>query len=169
MAIDLEIRGIKYRIGKLSAMKQLHVSRKIAPLVPALLPIMLELASSKGMAPVQPAADAPLVGGTAPEVAVADGSGILSRPQLLQPFADGLASLPDDQAEYVIGECLSVVQRFQGNSWFSIWAPAARQPTYEDIDLATMIELSVKVIADSLGPFIAGWLTSPASHPSTMA
>ncbi|VVE79406.1 phage tail assembly chaperone [Pandoraea sputorum] len=156
MATELEIRGIKYRIGRLSAMKQLHVSRKIAPLVPALVPIMLGLASSKGKGPEGDGTDG-------------DGSGILSRPQLLQPFADGLAGLPDDQAEYVIGECLSVVQRFQGSTWFSIWAAGARQPTYEDIDLSVMIELSVKVIADSLGPFIAGWLTSPESHPPTTA
>jgi len=160
MPLDIEIRGIKYRAGKLSAMKQLHVSRKIAPLVPTLLPIMLGLASSKGAAQLP---DADVADGTD------SGSNLLSRPQLLQPFADGLASLPDEQAEYVIGECLAVVQRFQGNAWFSIWAAAAKQPTYEDIDLAVMIELSVKVIADSLGPFIAGWLTSPASHPSATA
>ncbi|MBN4665437.1 hypothetical protein HUS73_05935 [Pandoraea nosoerga] len=164
MATEIEIRGVKYRIGKLSAMKQFHVSRKIAPLVPTLLPIMLELASSKGGAVQSTVAAAPDGGGVD-----GDSAGILSRPQLLQPFADGLASLPDDQAEYVIGECLAVVQRFQGNAWFSIWAAAAKQPTYDDIDLAAMIELSVKVIADSLGPFIAGWLTSPASHPPTTA
>lgn len=157
MAIDIEVRGTKYRVGKLSAMKQLHVSRKIAPLVPTLLPIMLELATSKG--------------GTQDHAADATdtGSGLLSRPQLLQPFADGLANLPDEHADYVIGECLAVVQRFQGNAWFSIWAAAAKQPTYDDIDLSVMIELSVKVIADSLGPFIAGWLTSPESHPPATA
>ncbi|VVD75675.1 hypothetical protein PAQ31011_00859 [Pandoraea aquatica] len=163
MPSDIEIRQVKYRIGKLSAMKQLHVSRKIAPLVPALLPIMLELASPKGDTPVQAGA------GNVTQAAGSDGSALLSQPRLLQPFADGLASLPDDQAEYVIGECLAVVQRFQGNAWFSIWSPAAKLPIYDDIDLSIMIELSVKVIADSLGPFIAGWLTSPASHPPAMA
>lgn len=160
MATEIEIRSVKYRIGKLSAMKQLHVSRKIAPLMPSLLPIMLKLASARRAGP-ESADGETAAGGLLDDMA--------SLPQVLQPFTDGLANLPDEHADYVIGECLSVVQRYQGNAWFSIWAAGAKQPTYDDIDLAVMIELSVKVIADSLGPFIAGWLTSPASHPPTTA
>lgn len=161
MALDIEIRGVKYRVGKLSAMKQLHVSRKIAPLMPAILPIMLKLAGTKKEEAAGGSDDGGARGGLLDDMA--------SLPQVLQPFADGLANLPDEHADYVIGECLAVVQRFQGNAWFSIWASAAKQPTYDDIDLAVMIELSIKVIADSLGPFIAGWLTSPASHPPATA
>ncbi|WAL80955.1 hypothetical protein OYT13_13830 [Pandoraea sp. XJJ-1] len=162
MAADIEIRGIKYRVGKLSAMKQLHVSRKIAPLMPAILPIMLKLAGTK-----KDATDAAGLDDGGKRAGLLDD--IATLPQVLQPFADGLANLPDEHADYVIGECLAVVQRFQGNAWFSIWASAAKQPTYDDIDLAVMIELSIKVIVDSLGPFIAGWLISPASHPPTTA
>lgn len=148
MAFDVDIRGTQYRVGKLSAMKQLHVSRKIAPLLPPLLPIMLRLDAGKPGALTE---------------------NLAALPELVQPFADGLAALPDEHADYVVGECLAVVQRRQGNAWFSIWAAGAKQPTYDDIDLAVVMDLTVKVIADSLGPFIAGWRTSQESHPPTTA
>ena len=40
----MEINGIDYSIGRLNAVDQFHVSRKIAPIVPKLMPIIAEVA-----------------------------------------------------------------------------------------------------------------------------
>lgn len=43
--MEFEVNGSNYRTGKLDAFKQLHVSRKIAPVMTKLLPAMLAGAS----------------------------------------------------------------------------------------------------------------------------
>ena len=38
--VEIELGGNAYRIGKMNAFGQFHVSRKLAPVVPALIPVM---------------------------------------------------------------------------------------------------------------------------------
>lgn len=147
MAVDLEIKGHTYRVGKLSALSQLHVSRKVAPLLPPLVALWEQ--ALKAEKPLQESLT---------EVA-----------ELSVPLLDGLSKLPDEQIEYVISECMAVVMRRDGNAAFPVWGANARAPMYDDIDMAVMLQLTARVIADSLGPFIDGWLTSPASHPMETA
>lgn len=147
MATEIEIRGVKYRIGKLSAVSQFHVSRKIAPLLPSL--VALWEGALKSEKPLQESLGE-VVG-------------------LSAPFLDVLSGLPDDQLDYVISECMNVVSRRDGNTAFPVWSASGRAPMYEDVDMAVMLQLTVRVIADSLGPFIDGWLISPESHPQTTA
>ncbi|WP_287497789.1 phage tail assembly chaperone [Pandoraea sp. CB10b_02] len=147
MAFDLEIKGNTYRIGKLSAMAQFHVSRKVAPLLPPLVALWEQ--ALKAEKPLQDSLT---------EIA-----------EFSVPFLDGLSKLPDEQLEYVIAECMAVVTRREGSASFPVWSAAARAPMYEDIDMAVMLQLTARVIADSLGPFIDGWLISPESHPQTTA
>lgn len=144
MTFDLEINEKTYRVGKLSALKQFHVSRKIAPLLPPLVSLWVDALK----------AEKPLQDSLA-EVAA-----------LATPVLEILSTLPDEQLEYVIGECMAVVTRRDANAAFPVWSAAVRAPMYEDIDMAVMLQLTARVIADSLGPFINGWLTSPASHPA---
>jgi hypothetical protein len=136
--IEFEINGKEYRAEKLDAFKQLHVSRKIAPLIPAMIPIFLTVAKMQGK--LQDNLDA--------------------LPKVLQPLADGLAGLSDDAAEYVIATCLSVVRRKAENgNWASVWNSSSRVLMFADIDVVTMTQLAVRIIEDNLGPFIGGLLT----------
>lgn len=146
MATQIELNGQEYSLGRMSAMQQFHVSRRIAPLIPTLIPVFLKL---KGKARVSE-------GGKISDDALAEIA------EALQPLVDGLAQLKDEDAEYVIGACLSVVQRRQPTGWARVWNGALM---FDDMDLATILPLAVQVITANLGPFIQGLLTSQQSGP----
>lgn len=134
---EFELQGNQYRAGKLDAFAQLHVSRRIAPLIPTLVPVFVRVMN----------------GGL-----TKDPAGLA---EIIKPFADGLAGMEDQAAEFVISTCLSVVKRkASGNNWAPVWNQSAKACMFDDIDLGVMIPLTVRVIQDSLGPFIRGMLTS---------
>lgn len=43
MALEIDLNGHRYSIGKLSAKQQFHMSRRIAPIVPTLIPVFVRL------------------------------------------------------------------------------------------------------------------------------
>jgi hypothetical protein len=139
--VEFEMDGRQYRFDKLSAMQQFHVSRKIAPLLPPLLPIFAQVVKEKkGKKPLN---DLDKIG------------------PLLQPFADGLASMSDDVSEYVFNTCLSVIRCKHGDNWIQFWSATGKIAMVEELnDVGVMIRLVVRVIQDSLAPFINGFLTN---------
>lgn len=141
--MDFTIGEKQFRSGKLDAMKQFHVSRRIAPIIPTLVPIFVKVAKDGG--------------------STGDIEGIA---ELLGPFAEGIASLSDESSEYVISTCLSVVRRQTGaNQWAFVWNQQGNTCMFDDMDIGDIIQIVVKVISESLGPFIQGLLTSQASSP----
>lgn len=143
MATEVMIADQLYSIRKMSAMQQFHVSRRIAPIIPLLMPVLTRFLQQG-----KPAGD------DLEMIAAA-----------LQPLADGLAAMSDAESEYVIATCLEVVQRKQPTGWASIWSASAKRPMFDDIDLGVMLQLVVRVIMDNLGPFISGLLTNLSSSP----
>lgn len=141
MAHEIDLEGNRYSLGRLNAMQQFHVSRRIAPIIPALIPVFLRVRASG-----KPLTD--------------DMEGLA---EALQPLADGLAALKDEDAEYVIGTCLSVVQRKQATGWARVWS--GNNTMFDDMDLSVILPLAVQVITANLGPFIQGLLTSQQSGP----
>lgn len=151
---EFDLGADTYRIGKLNAFQQFHLSRKVAPIIPTLIPVFLKLkGSAKALAIAAAAGDsdesdgAPLSG---------DLEGLAS---LMQPFADGIANMPDETAEFILSTCLGAVQRKQGTAWFQVWNASQNTCMFDDLDLGVMIKLSVRVITESLGPFLRGMLT----------
>ena len=137
---EFELGGQTYRIDAMAAMKQFHVSRRIAPLLPAILPVY---------------------------AAFARGIDINQMDQLqpvLDPLCQALSGLTDENSEYVIGACLSVVSRKQEKGWASVWGSAGLM--FADIGLNVMMQLTVRVIVDQLGPFLRGMPTAPESIPT---
>ncbi|HDR8958337.1 TPA: hypothetical protein QDA70_001989 [Burkholderia vietnamiensis] len=191
MTTEIQLNGGRYVIGKLSAMQQFHVSRRIAPIIPPMIPVLMKfyaeieqadiareqarknaaLASmAEGVEGAEGEAGAETPGAAAP-AAVGDRSrDLLSMVDaiapVLQPFADALAGLKDEDAEYVFGTCLSVVERWQGASWAKVWNIAHKTSMFDDIGIDVMLPLVVRVVVANLGPFIAGLLTSQASSPA---
>ncbi|MGN5479524.1 phage tail assembly chaperone [Cupriavidus basilensis] len=47
MATELDLNGSRYSIGRLSAMQQFHVSRRVAPILPALIHVFAGLEATK--------------------------------------------------------------------------------------------------------------------------
>ncbi|VFR54628.1 probable bacteriophage protein STY1060 [plant metagenome] len=144
MGAEIELGGARYSLGRLSAKQQFHISRRIAPIVPSLLPLYSGLLANRQ-----------------------EGEGLTAdSAALLQPLADGIAGLRDEDADYIIDTCLSAVQRQQDGRWVAVWSPTQRVLMFQDIELAVMLPLVVRVIVENLGPFIRGLLTSPASGPA---
>lgn len=135
--IEFEIDGKQYRAAKLDAIRQFHVSRKISPLIPLLVPVFVKIAKDGGF-----------------------GKDLSGSAELLVPFADALAGMSDDAAEYILSTCLSVVQRKQGDAWAPVWSQSGKCCMFDDMDMGAMIPLVVRVIQESLGGFIRGMLTS---------
>jgi hypothetical protein len=131
--IEFEIDGHKYRAEKLDAMKQWHVSRKLAPLIPVMLPAFLAMKDLEN-----------------PE------EDLMGLANMLQPLADGFASMSDESSEYLINTCMVVVQRQVGNTWGRVWDAPSKTSTFPDIDMLVMVKIVIKVIQDSLGSFISG-------------
>ncbi len=158
--IEFELSGQKYRAGKLSAFEQLHLSRKIAPLLPKMLPVFAQIASRRGAAN----GDEPSTEDHQPPPdldALADA---------FSPLAQALAEMPDADCEYVFASCLRVVSRLQAQAWASIWNTSAKSLMFDDIDLPVMTQMVVKVIADNLGPFMQGLLAqAQASSPAAVS
>lgn len=138
---EFDLGGHTYRIRKLPAMQQFHVHRRIAPLLPPLLPAFSTIVKQRKE------------GGNAMDF-------LESLAPLLQPVADALADLKDEHAEFVYGNCLSAVQRKDGKGWANIYILSTGSLMFQDIDAVQQIRMVVRVIQDSLGPFIQGLLTA---------
>lgn len=137
---EFEMDGNRYRINKLDTIKQWHLSRKVSPLIPPLIPVFMKIARAGGL--------------------MNDIEGI---GELLGPFAEGISTMSDEHSEYVFNTCLGAVQRFNGvdSKWLRIWVPESRMSMFPELnDISKAIPIVVKVIWDALGPFINGLLTA---------
>ncbi|WP_176317413.1 phage tail assembly chaperone [Burkholderia vietnamiensis] len=185
MTTEVQLNGGRYVIGKLNAMQQFHVSRRIAPIIPPMIPVLMkfyaeleqadvareqERANAALAALAERAEGAEAAAAAAPAPAADRSRELLSMVDaiapVLQPFADALAGLKDEDAEYVFGTCLSVVERWQGASWAKVWNIAHKTSMFDDIGIDVMLPLVVRVVVANLGPFINGLLTSQASSPA---
>lgn len=153
MTREIELSSNRYSIGRLSAMQQLHVSRRVAPIIPTLIPVFLRMRGKEALTEGGKISDERLG-----ELASA-----------LTPLAEGLAALKDEDAEYVVGACLSAVQRQQPTGWARVWAIEQKRVMFDDMDMGVILPLAVQVIVENLGPFISGLLTSQASGPPATA
>ncbi|WP_281659640.1 phage tail assembly chaperone [Microvirgula aerodenitrificans] len=155
---EFEIKGVNYRAGKIPARIQFHLTRKLSPLLPGLVPLVFSVIKGGGPKQGEPAS---LV---AIRSLMADPDGMA---KLIAPVADAFAALPDDHADFIIDTCLSVVARQQGNSWASAMASNGAM-MFDDMDLPTIMQVVVRVLTDNLGNFIPGLHTSQtvAGDPS---
>ena len=143
----IPIGGHDYTIGRLNALDQLHVSRKIAPIIPNIMPILTEVAKGdleKVIASIETDENAEL-------------AGLEPLAKALEPFMEAIAKIPEEDVNYVIYKCLSVVKRngavvCRGESIM-----------FDDLDMNHLLPLTVAVIRTNLGNFIQGLLTKASS------
>ena len=136
-----QVGGIAYRAGKMNAIKQFHVMRRLLPVLAPMLSD-LQAAASEPRGSIEAA---------------------------LPKIAEGIAALSDENAEFVLGQCLAVVQRqrAQGTGWDAIWNVGARRLMFEDIDLSAMLMIVAEVIGENLSGFFGalGSLTGGEGQP----
>lgn len=140
--MDFEIEGKEFRADKLDAFKQFHVSRKLAPIIPTLIPVFVKIAKDG-----------------------AEVKDLSAYGELLAPFADGLSAMTNEDSEYVLSVCLSVTKRKVGDNWAPVWSNSGKVLMFDDMNLGDMIQIVLKVVQDSLGNFIRGLLMSQTSSP----
>jgi hypothetical protein len=163
MTFSFEIKGRSFQAEKLSAFAQLHVSRRIAPLVPPLLPVYLQVINLVGTAAAAEADDAQVN----VQTFLHDNVGLLEK--LLQPLADAFGTMKDEDAEKVVNLCLGSVKVQTSVSppvWMPMWIGGRANPD-ELNDMGEWLPIVLRVIQENLGPFIAGLLTSPQTGTTT--
>lgn len=143
----IPIGGHDYSIGRLNALDQLHVSRKIAPIVPNIMPILTEVAKGDLEKVIES-----IESGENEELGELE-----PLAQALEPFTDAIAKMPEDDVNYVIHKCLSVVKR--GG------AAVCRNNTimFDDLDMNHLLPLTIAVIRMNLGNFIQDLLMKASS------
>lgn len=137
---ELTIDPFSYQIGKLPAMTQFHVVRRIGPVLAAMgVSISAALQVGKDLR-----ADADMM-------------------NIMATASDVMAKMSNDDAEYVIFACLAAVKRRQGDRWMQV--VTGRQFQFQDIDMQLMLRLTVEVLKENL----AGFFPQPADESSTSA
>lgn len=139
------INGTNYDIGKLNALEQLHVTRRLAPLLKAY----------EGLAGV-----------------LADATDEASSIKALGEAGEVLAALPEDDVNYIIKTSLKAVRRQGpgGTGWCSMTSSAG-DLMFADMPLPELIQLVFAVLRGSLGDFFGAFPpTFPvAETPKTLA
>lgn len=142
-----EIAGHKYAIGKLDAFEQLHVARRLAPMLSELMSAFIS-------------APALFTGKTEGE----DESKALMEVLELAtgPLADAFSKMSNVDVDYIVHACLSVCERKQAKGYAKVYIPRGGL-MFQDIQLDTLLGLTWYVIQENLAGFF------PTSQPTSGA
>lgn len=133
MMTEVVVGGYTYLVGKLSAFDQLKVAKRIAPLA-------AEILAFYAAADMKPSAD-----GSLPSI-----PGDLVT-EMFRRLAMGLTCLSDEDCDVVTKICLSAVRRQTENGVAAVLVNGQIFPS--DMDLGTLITLTVEVIKENLKGF----------------
>lgn len=125
---EMTVGQFNYQFGKLAAMTQFHVVRRLAPVLAAMGLSITEM--------------------------VAKGKSLKEDDVVLfvmDKASDVLAKMSNEDAEYIIHSCLAVVRRQQGDRWMPMMTGKSFQ--FQDIDMQLMIQLTVEVLKENLASF----------------
>lgn len=133
---EFDYGGVTYRVDRLNTFEQAHIMRKISPLIPAALPVVLESLKAK-------------------ERGDGLGQSLDSLSKLLAPLTSELASLADADCEYIMRTCMKVVKRkIDDKTYIATWVDGASRTVDDSINnLFTILKFCSKVIEVNLGPF----------------
>ncbi len=136
---EITIAKNVYRVGKMNALQQFHVARRLAPVLATMGLSLRQLADGSKMS-------------------------IEDFLPVLGPVTEILAHMTDEDANYVIFSALSVSERKQGDKF----APVVNGVNlmFQDLDLPAMMRLVVEVLKENLGGFLTG-LNDDATSPSS--
>ena len=133
---SFEAAGKKFKIGKLDALRQFHIVRRIGPLLAEVMPAIAGVAQTK-----------------------TDG---MNESQKLEEFAKiaapimaGLSKLSDSDADYVLFKLLSVVEVHQPEH--SYWAKISTDSALvmQDLELPVLLQCAGRALMFNLSGFFA--------------
>jgi hypothetical protein len=139
--LEFQAGAHTYRARKLSARQQLHVVRRIGPVVGQIMSYLPDLGAMRLDDLNDPATRAALE-------------------MVLVPIAQGLTPgrISDADWDYVLDTCLSVVQRQVTNGGAVAWAEMWRggRIMFDDLNGMELIQVAIQVIQDNLTGFFSG-------------
>jgi len=133
MSETLTVGGNEYSIGKMNAIKQFHLARRLAPAIAAITTVSVQ-------SPVSAEQN--------------DGTDFFAA--IAGPLSSALANMSDEEVESIIFPCLAVVQRKIAGAWTPVKAKGQNALMYEDIDMATLVQIVIAVVKENLGSFFPG-------------
>ena len=82
-------------------------------------------------------------------------------------LAATLADISDENGEFVITQCMTGLQRFNGSSWTAAWNVPTRRAMFEELnDLEGLLPVVWEVIKGNLGNFLPALPTTPDAAPT---
>ncbi len=132
----MEIDGKEYKAGRLTSRQQLHVVRRIAPIVGKLVKVSVGMTEEKLKA--------------LPDEVVLD--------TVFRPIVEALSEMTEKDVDYVVDLCLGACSRREGDQWAPVLHPENKRMMYDDIELPQMLQLCAMVIQGNLGRFLPGQL-----------
>lgn len=126
--IELPIGDRLYQIGKLNAIAQLHVVRRLGP---ALIVVGISLEALRQGMKVEM------------EDLVATAG----------PVMEIISKMSDADFDYIVFTCLGAVQRKQGDAWAAVVAASTQKLMFADMDFAEIVRLVIAVLQENLGNF----------------
>ena len=137
--MEVTVGDNTYRIGKLPAMTQFHVVRRIGPVLASMGVSITEMAASGK--------------------SLRNDGDLLS---IMGTVSDVVARMSNEDVEYVIYSCLEVVKRQQGERFMPVMTGRTNFQ-FQDIGMDTMLRLTIEVLKENLGNFFP----VPPGEPST--
>jgi hypothetical protein len=127
-APTVEIKGITYQIGRLTPKKAFHVSRRLAPFLGAILPHINKLMEHR------------------------EGGNLLSGVSTVLPaIAKLAASMPNEDVDFIIDTCLTVVAMRQERGYAPVQVNG--QIMFDSVDMMIMLQLTAEVVKVNLVDF----------------
>lgn len=161
---NFEVQGISLQAQRMSARTQLQVSRRVTPVLMGVVPALLDQMRSRA-AQMQRQTGEETSEKSETVNSLLDLDMSVVRETLLpalQNAAEHLAGMPDEEFDYIMGECLSLVsmQREGDTGWVPIWNRSARQLQFDTLDGSTLLLIMVEVLKTELTPFMTGLVSS---------
>ncbi len=78
----------------------------------------------------------------------------LTPENLVQTVASGLSEMPEQDVDYILNKCLSVVSRKDSTAWARVTDSNGRL-MYDDISMAAIMNLALAVIQENLSSFFS--------------
>lgn len=138
--IEFEVGGRNYRTPRLSAMDQLHVSRRIAPVLAELAPALGSLSRLLG----------PVEGEEAEPVAIPEGGEL---GETLPPLMKAFAAMSDADVDYVINKCFRALQVDAGGDKWARMMSVNGAMMDDTMQLPDMLQILYKVVEANLASF----------------
>lgn len=133
---EFQVAGQTYKARKMDAKKQFHVARRLTPFMTGLI--------SK----LPPDIIGKAIKGDKIDISLIDPLA------MLEPIIANLGAMSDEDADYVLDNCLEHCDRKMPNDtgWGPVKVPGANVQ-YADIDMVAMLQIAWNVIQGNLGRF----------------